>query len=177
MDHPSSRRDQNGFTFFGVLAAVALLGAVLGSAVEIWYTAVVREKERQLLFIGQQFRLAIERYHRNTPGPVKQFPAKLEDLLEDPRLPGTQRYLRRIYRDPITGLSEWELVKGADGGIVGLHSLSEARPLKSAGFGPADRGFENTESYAGWVFEYRPQRLATGADGEQQQTPDPAMGE
>lgn len=170
--------DEGGFTYFGVLAAIALLGAVLGSTVEVWHTVVVREKERQLLFVGQQFRHAIERYYRNTPGPKKHFPPSLEDLLEDPRLPGTQRYLRRIYRDPITGQAEWELVEDADGGILGLHSLSEARPLKSAGFGPAEAQFENVESYAEWVFAYRPEWLvASGTAGVQQRTLDPAMGE
>lgn len=171
-------RDEGGFTYFGVLAAIALLGAVMGSTVEVWHTVVVREKEQQLLFIGQQFRHAIERYYRNTPGSKKHLPPSLEDLLEDPRLPGTQRYLRRIYRDPITGLVEWELVKGADGGILGLHSLSAARPLKSAGFGADDTSFEGAESYAEWVFVYRPERQgAPGTASAQQRTLDPTTGE
>lgn len=157
---PGSGR-QNGFTYLGVMLAIALLTAVLGSSAEVWHTAHTREQERQLLFVGQQFRQAIERYYRNTPGAVKKFPPGLEALLEDPRQPGTQRYLRSIYRDPITGSAEWGLVKGADGGIVGVYSLSEAQPIKSAGFDPADRGFEGAEHYAEWVFTYRPERLFT----------------
>ena len=156
---PARRIDVGGFTYLGVLAAIALLGAVLGSTVEVWHTAVTREKERQLLFVGQQFRQAIEHYYRNTPGQVKKFPATLDELLEDVRLPGTQRYLRRIYRDPITWSSEWGLVKGPDGGIAGVHSLSEAKPIKTAGFGPDDGSFEGAVRYADWVFAARPGKL------------------
>ncbi len=147
---------QAGFTYLGALAAVALLSAVLGATAAVWHTAVTREKERELLFVGQQFRLAIERYHRATPGQVKRFPPTLEALLEDARLPGTQRYLRRLWRDPVTGQAEWGLVKGPDGAILGVHSLSEARPLKTAGFEPEEGRFEGAERYADWVFVYRP---------------------
>jgi type II secretory pathway pseudopilin PulG len=178
MPWPPAPFRQAGFTYFGVLAAIALLGAVLGSTVEVWHTAVVREKEQQLLFVGRQYRQAIERYYRNTPGTKKLLPPSLEDLLEDPRLPGTQRYLRRLYRDPVTGLAEWALLKDADGGILGLHSLSEARPRKSAGFGPGDARFAGAERYAEWVFEYRPDRPASaGKTGLQQQSLDQDMGE
>lgn len=148
---------QLGFTYLGVLAAIALLSAVLGTSAEVWHTMHAREQERQLLFAGYEFRRAIERYYRNSPGAAKHFPPSLEALLEDERYPGTQRYLRRIYRDPVTGQAEWGLVKGVDGGIAGLHSLSTARPFKRAGFGPHDSGFEEAEHYADWVFAYRPQ--------------------
>lgn len=156
---PVRRIEENGFTYLGVLAAVAVLGAVMGATVEVWHTSVVREKERQLLFVGQQYRQAIELYYRNTPGQKKSFPPTLEALLEDARLPGTQRYLRRLYRDPITNTADWGLARAEDAGIVGVYSLSTARPLKTAGFGPDDTGFEGADQYAAWVFAARPGHL------------------
>jgi hypothetical protein len=41
-----------------------------------------------------------------------------------------QRYLRRIYRDPMTSKTEWGLVQSVDGRIMGVHSLSKDKPLK-----------------------------------------------
>ena len=150
----AARRFQAGFTYLGVLLAIALLSAALGKSVEVWHTERAREQERQLLFVGNQYRLAIERYYRNTPGSVKQFPPTLEALLEDERLPGVQRYLRRLYPDPVTGLSEWGLVK-AGGGIRGVHSLSADKPFKTSGFGREDIAFEGAERYSDWVFFFR----------------------
>jgi hypothetical protein len=40
--------------------------------------------------------------------------------------------------------------------IVGVHSLSDARPIKAANFEPEDAGLANAESYAEWVFTYVP---------------------
>lgn len=146
------RPRQAGFTYLGVLALVAIMGAALGATAEVWHIAQQREKERQLLFAGQQFRLAIERYYLNSPGKDRRYPNSLDDLLKDPRHPDTRRYLRRIWRDPFTGEAEWGLVRGRDGGIVGVHSLSGTAPLKRANFGPGEAGFEAAASYADWVF-------------------------
>jgi len=46
-----------------------------------------REKEKELLYVGDQFREAIALYYQRTPGTVKRYPEKLEELLEDKALP------------------------------------------------------------------------------------------
>lgn len=154
---------QRGFTYMGILVAIALSTAILASTAEVWHTAQQREKERELIFVGHQFRLAIARYYRASPG-TKQYPTKLEDLVKDPRQPGTQRYLRRIWRDPITGTPDWGLVRGPSGEIMGVYSLSEDKPLKSANFDQDDAGFEEAKKYSDWIFIYhqrQPARRAT----------------
>jgi len=78
-----------------------------------------------------------------------------EDLVLDPRAPDVRRHLRRIYVDPITGKDGWGIVRAPDGGIMGVHSLSDATPLKSASFAPADRSFEGMTRYSAWQFVYR----------------------
>ncbi|MFA5082297.1 MAG: hypothetical protein WC474_07125, partial [Hydrogenophilaceae bacterium] len=100
-----------GFTYLAILIAIAMMSAVMGVTLDVWHTAQLREKERELLFVGEQFRQAIGRYYLATPGREKKFPASLDELLEDTRLSGVQRYLRRIYRDPTTGVAEWGLVR------------------------------------------------------------------
>lgn len=156
-------RQERGFTYFGLLAVVAIMGVLLVTAGEVWHMAQRREKEQELLFIGNQFRQAIDGYYEHTPGQGQRYPARLEDLLKDPRHPSTQRYLRKIYRDPVSGSEKWGLVKGPDGEIYGVHSLSEEEPIKKGNFSLADRNFEGKTKYADWVFMHTPGQQSSGA--------------
>lgn len=146
---PASGR---GFSYIGVLIAVAVMSVGLAAAGEIWYTAQKREKEQELLFVGAQFRRALEQFYANTPGQGRRYPLSLEELLRDPRHPGIRRYLRKIYLDPMTGRAEWGLVTGPNGEIFGVYSRSEAEPLKKGSFRFLDRGFEGKTKYSDWVF-------------------------
>lgn len=152
---------QGGFTYLAVLLLVALMGVVLAGAGTVWHTAAQREKERELLYIGKQFRQAIESYYESSPGSLKKYPTSLSDLLKDSRFPDTRRHLRRIYRDPMTGGTEWGVVNAPEGGIMGVHSLSPEQPLKSANFREADKALTGQVMYSGWVFAYRPKQPNT----------------
>jgi type II secretory pathway pseudopilin PulG len=147
------RRRTAGFTYLVALFVIAMIGVGLALLGELWQTAGQREKEAELLHVGNQYRRAIERYYLNGP---RQYPRTLQDLLKDPRLPTTQRYIRQLYPDPITGTSEWVLVKGPDGGIMGVYSASEEPPLKRANFQVRDRDFEGAAKYSDWRFVYAP---------------------
>ena len=146
-----------GFTYLTILFAIAILSGGLALIGEVWHTSAVREKEAQLLQVGDEFRKAIERYYLSGP---RIYPRNLSDLVQDPRQPGVVRHLRKVYPDPFTGSIEWGLVKSADGGIAGVHSLSEERPLKSAGFRVRDAAFEGAQRYADWKFIYAPTQQA-----------------
>lgn len=140
-----------GFTYLTVLFIVAILAGGLALAGEVWHTTALREKEAELLYVGNQYRKAIERYYLNGP---RLYPRSLSDLLKDPRKPTAERYLRQVYPDPITGKDEWGIVKAPDGGIMGVYSLSEDKPLKSANFRTRDAGFERAEKYSDWKFVF-----------------------
>ncbi|MGA7178383.1 MAG: type II secretion system protein [Thiobacillaceae bacterium] len=141
-----------GFTYVGVLIMVAIMGLVLASTGEIWHTVQKREKEQELLFIGDQFRHAIRQFYRHSPAGARRYPLALEELLKDPRYPGVQRYIRKIYIDPITGTAQWGLVTGPNGQIYGVYSLSDAEPVKKKNFRSVDKGFEDKMKYSEWVF-------------------------
>lgn len=143
---------QTGFTYIGILIIVALMGTALAGLGQAWGQMGKREREQELLFVGNQFRIALELYYHHSPG-TDRYPHMLSDLLKDPRFPDTQRYLRKLYRDPITGKADWGLVKGTDGGIVGVYSLSEVEPLKKYGFPLANQNFEGSTKYSEWVFK------------------------
>lgn len=142
---------QGGFTLLAVLFMVAALGVGMAAVGTVWETAVWREKEAELLFVGDQYRHAIERYHQASPGGEKTYPKRLEDLLLDQRFPQTVRHLRKLYPDPVTGKHEWGLVKEGEG-IAGVYSLSGKPPMKSANFAAVYRVFEGSARYRDWVF-------------------------
>lgn len=151
------QRRQLGFTYMGLLFFVAVMGVMLAASGVVWSSVSKRAKERELLFIGHQFRTAIKTYYLSTPGTIKRYPAKLEDLLVDHRQAATVRHLRRIYADPMTGSREWGLVRAPDGGIQGIFSLSGQAPIKTGGFAVYDAPFSHAKAYVEWRFEYLPQ--------------------
>ena len=147
---------QKGFTYLGMLIIVAVMGAGLAAFGQIYSHAAQRDKEVELLFVGEQYREAIASYYRKSPG-ASAYPKKLEDLVEDKRFPMPVRHLRRIYADPMTGGKEWGLVEAPGGaGIMGVHSVSEEKPIKSANFSTKQQEFETAESYKAWRFVYSP---------------------
>lgn len=163
-------RRQSGFTYLAALALVAVMGILLAATGIMWHTAQRREKERELLFAGDQFRKAIGLYYERTPGGLKQYPKSLDDLLKDARQPVTQRYLRKIYSDPITRGKNWGLVEAPGGGIMGVYSRSEEAPLKTAGFKLADKDFEGKSQYSDWKFVDIPRPAQPQKPATQQQS-------
>jgi len=144
-------RLQRGIALLAALLAVALVS--LASLVPLQNAAkdARREREAELIFIGRQYRDAIERFHAATPAGLRQYPAAIEDLLEDRRFPQPRRHLRRLYADPFTGQPDWVLVR-VQGRIVGLHSRSGRAPLKQRGFDADLAGFAGAQRISDWRF-------------------------
>jgi type II secretory pathway pseudopilin PulG len=143
--------DQRGFTYLGVMFLIVLMGAALAGAGQLWSTVSQRAKERELLWVGSQYAQALRSYYRRSPG-VALYPQSLDELLDDRRFPATQRHLRRLYPDPMTGSSEWGLVRSFDGRIAGVYSRAQQRPLKQAHFPAQWVDFEGMGSYRDWQF-------------------------
>jgi type II secretory pathway pseudopilin PulG len=159
-------RNQGGFTYMALLFAVAIIGVGLAAKGVEWDRSAQRGKEAELIFVGNEFRRAIALYYYRTPGAAHELPASLDELLEDPRYPGTQRYLRRVYRDPMTGRAEWGLVMTPGGRIMGVHSLSDRQPIKTGNFSEANREFSERNSYRGWHFKFVPVVTSSGMGGQ-----------
>jgi type II secretory pathway pseudopilin PulG len=144
-------RRAGGFTYFGVLFLIMLLGLGLGGACEIWSVTNQRAQERQLLWVGTQYARALKTYYEQSPG-ARQYPLKLEDLLEDRRFPVPKRHLRKLYADPVGRGSGWITILNADGRIGGVRSQSEQTPMKQAGFPLRWEDFNGRAKYAEWRF-------------------------
>ncbi len=152
----SSRK--GGFTYLSVLILVVISGIALTAASKYWSTIAKREREKELLFRGDQIKKAIESYYKSAPkGSAQEYPQKLEDLLRDPRYLELHRHLRKAYRDPMTKEGLWGVVLEAGGRIKGVFSKSEARPLKNGDFPTEYQSFEKAKRYSDWKFVYNPE--------------------
>ncbi len=152
---PAVRR-AHGLVLLALLLFLALASLWTGLAAEVWSTARQRDRETELLFVGEQYRHAIESYWRATPGRAKTFPGSIDVLLTDDRFPMPVHHLRRRYADPITG-GEFELVR-AGSGITGVYSISKDAPRKVAGFPARYQHFNGAEAYEQWRFVFVPPR-------------------
>ena len=144
-------RNSRGFTYLALLAAIVIIGISLGSAARSWQNISLREKEEELIFRGNQYRLAIERYYLALPAK-RQYPSTLEELLKDSRTPTGKRHLRQKYLDPITGKDFVLIQDPLSKRIIGVRSASEKKPLKQGNFPDELKDFEGKGQYAEWVF-------------------------
>jgi len=145
--------NQNGFTFLAALMIVVIMGLMLGLAAQPWKTIMQREREQELLFRGLQIRNAIAAWNaRKVTTPLND----LKDLLLDPRDLQKTKYLRQLYKDPMTG-KDWTIIKDATGakGIIGVASTSNDAPLKTSfsEYSGLD-AFAGKTKYSQWRFVF-----------------------
>ncbi|MBN1624927.1 MAG: type II secretion system protein [Deltaproteobacteria bacterium] len=153
---------ENAFSYIAALIFVTVIGISLTSGSAYWSTIIKREKEKELLFRGDQIRRAIESYYNGVPGGGgSQYPASLNDLLKDPRYLTTQRHLRKIYKDPMTKDGEWGLITVQGGRIKGVFSKGVGTPVKTGNFPDEYEDFEKAVKYSDWKFVYPSEKEKT----------------
>ena len=146
-------RHAAGFTYVGMVFFVAILGLVGAATLKVDSLLHRAAAEQDLLEIGAEFSEALRSYAAATPRGSPTAPPTLQELLKDPRFPGTRRHLRKIFVDPVTGKDAWGIVyQGDKTGVLAVYSLSQAQPLKLANFDARFLNFENKEHLSEWKF-------------------------
>ena len=142
-----------GFALLSLLILVAMIGIAASATVAVGSVVQRRSAEEDLLEIGREFQMALQSYASATPAGQPAYPATLQDLLKDPRVPGMRRHLRQLYADPLTGRAEWGLIPAPNGhGVAGIFSLSDRQPIKLDNFDAEFVGFAHRRAYAEWQF-------------------------
>jgi type II secretory pathway pseudopilin PulG len=149
-----------GFTYIGLMIMIAISGIALAGVGLVWHQDLQREREKELLFIGEEYRKAIGSYYENSPSATKQFPQSLEDLIADNRFPSIKRHLRKLYEDPMSREKTWGL-EMQQGKIIGIFSLSKQNPIKKTGFQVQYQLFSSAKEYCDWKFIYIPGSLVS----------------
>src|ERR1700689_1832511 len=89
------RRGEEGYILLTLLLIVALMAIVAtGVLTEIKFE-IQRDRELEMIHRGVQYSRAIRSYYKK----FGRYPTKLEDLEST----NNQRFLRKRYKDPITG--------------------------------------------------------------------------
>lgn len=155
---PAGPRHQRGFNYIGVLILLAILGAASARTLEFASTVARRSAEAELQALGDEFSRAFRSYHEKSPQGAPAWPRGLDDLLRDPRFPGTVRHLRRVPRNPVSGAAHWGLIPAPGGGLMGVYAIAPGEPMRlPLRTLPAPAG---VSGYAAWRFGYDPSQKA-----------------
>jgi len=144
-------RNDRGFSYIALLTVIVIMGISLGAAGKYWSNVSLRDKEQELLFRGDQYRIAIERYHAALP-TRPQYPQSIEDLLTDNRTATGKHHLRRRFKDPITNEEFVEIRDPLSRRIIGVRSSSDKSPLKQGDFPERYKDLEGKSKYSEWQF-------------------------
>jgi type II secretory pathway pseudopilin PulG len=89
----SNGRHDEGYAMAALIIGIAVMAIVMTAAMPVWKHAAQREKEEELVFRGEQYVHAIGLFQRKY---ANAFPPSVDLLVE-------QKFLRKKYKDPITG--------------------------------------------------------------------------
>lgn len=111
---------EDGYVLLMVLFFVALVVIALAIAAPKWKEEIRRDQEIELKHRGMQYARAVKLYYKK----YGSYPTSIQQLLTGNQTtgatgfsssssglaPGSQRFLRRLYTDPVTGKPQWRLV-------------------------------------------------------------------
>ena len=84
---------ESGYAMAALLVSIAVMGVLMTAAMPVWRHTMQREKEAELLFRSGQYVRAIEFWKRRY---ANSYPPNVDVLVQ-------QKFLRKKYKDPITG--------------------------------------------------------------------------
>jgi type II secretory pathway pseudopilin PulG len=113
-----------GFSLAALIFFAAAASIVAAAAVPAYQMQAKREREKELMFRGQEYTRAIQKYQRK----FGAYPTSIDQLLQANGL----RFLRKAYKDPITG-KDFRLIRiNPDGSLNGSKLFTQNannRPL------------------------------------------------
>jgi len=157
--------DDRGYIMVVLLVSMAITAVWMTAALPSWRQQVIREREAELIFRGESYARAIQLYRQKNN---QNLPPSVDILV-------SQKYLRKKYKDPITGKDF--LVVGGVGlqpGGVGVPQTGPGVPSNGA-FGAAGiigvrstsndqsiRIYNNQQTYSQWAFDFTLEQLRSG---------------
>jgi len=106
--HSRARDTESGYALITILFLLGVVAVMLARSLPRDAMNAERTREEVLIYRGEQYARAVKLYFR----AHQRYPETLDDLEETDGV----RFLRRRYRDPMTGDDEWRLIKmGTDG--------------------------------------------------------------
>jgi len=149
---PVEISNSRGVTYLALMFSIVLIGISASATARQWTVMIQREKEADLVAKGIEIQNALSVYSATMKlGRVTNMEVYPQSLAELTR--GPKPYLRKVYQDPMNG-AEWEYMRAPTGGIMGVRSKSNIKPIKERDFPLAVRHFEGRKSYRDWIFQH-----------------------
>jgi type II secretory pathway pseudopilin PulG len=137
-----------GFVLLAVLFLVALILIGLAVAAPKMAKSIQRDKELELVHRGDQYRRAIKLYYRK----FGSYPSSIDQLMNTNQV----RFLRKRYKDPMTGKDDWKLV---------YFGQAHVQPMGLFGQSLAGAGMIGAAGGVGQPIAGAPNSNSTGAFG------------
>jgi hypothetical protein len=101
---------ESGYILLIVMMMATLLLISLAAAAPSIYVEGQREKEKELIFRGEQYARAIMLFHQK----FNRYPTSVKELLHTNNL----SFLRQAYPDPMTRSGKWRFIHATANGII-----------------------------------------------------------
>ena len=106
----SIRSGESGYVLLAVMLAVTLILVAMSIELPRIAQQIKREKEEELVHRGKEYATAVKRFVHKNGG---RYPASVEQLEDTNHI----RFLRKKYKDPMTGESDWKMVHAGEAQI------------------------------------------------------------
>ena len=117
---PPGRRSERGYILLLLMLFVALMAIAAGALAPAIAFRVRRDREEEMIHRGVQYSRAIRRYVKKTG----RYPTRLEDLENTNNV----RFLRKRYKDPITG-ADFKLLHVGEVQLTGAAGIAGAAAI------------------------------------------------
>jgi type II secretory pathway pseudopilin PulG len=107
---PQRASAETGYVLLIVMMMATLLLISLAAAVPSIYVEGQREKEKELIFRGEQYARAIMMFHQQ----FKRYPTSVKELLHT----NNMSFLRQPFRDPMTRSGKWRFIHATAAGVI-----------------------------------------------------------
>jgi type II secretory pathway pseudopilin PulG len=106
----SNRCDESGYVLLAVMLAVTLILVAMSIELPRIAQQIKREREEELVHRGKDYATAVKRFVHKNGG---RYPLSVEQLEDTNHI----RFLRKKYKDPITGEADWKMVHAGEAQI------------------------------------------------------------
>ncbi|MDP9264003.1 MAG: hypothetical protein M3O85_06765 [Acidobacteriota bacterium] len=113
-----TNRHQRGYVLLAVLLVLALVLLATMAAAPRLAQQIRRDREEELIHRGTQYARAIKRYYKK----FGRYPLSVAQLEDTNHL----RFLRRLYKDPMTEKGEWRIIHVGEAKVVPKGALPPA---------------------------------------------------
>ncbi|HEY1526645.1 MAG TPA: hypothetical protein VGH51_10440 [Candidatus Angelobacter sp.] len=98
-----SHRGESGYVLLAVLLTLTLMLVAMAIEAPRIAQQIKREKEEELVHRGKDYATAVKRFVHKSGG---RYPASIEQLEDTNHI----RFLRKKYKDPMTGEADWKMI-------------------------------------------------------------------